>query len=143
MPGHLPSVDQAALGLLRTLVQEMHKGNGRAVPMRQLVSLANDVQLKAGLTIDFEASRQLGQPMVVLRLPVPSQPADSLKVLSRREREIVALIAEGLSNKQIARRLFIALATVKDHVHRILTKTDLPNRAALAAAQQGYEHAVT
>ena len=141
MPGHLPSVDQAALARLRALVQEMHKGNGRAVPMRQLVSLAHDVQLEAGVTIDFEASRQLGQPMVVLRVPVRNQPADSLKVLSRREREIVTLIAEGLSNKQIARSLFIALATVKDHVHRILTKTGLPNRAALAAAHQGYDHA--
>lgn len=141
MPGHLPSVDQVALTRLRALVQEMHKGNGRAVPMRQLVSLAHDVQLEAGVTIDFEASRQLGQPMVVLRVPVRNQPADSLKVLSRREREIVALIAEGLSNKQIARSLFIALATVKDHVHRILTKTGLPNRAALAAAHQGHEHA--
>ena len=143
MPGHFPSVDQTALGRLRTLVQEMHKGNGRAVPMRQLVSLAHDVQLDAGMTIDFEASRQLGQPMVVLRMPARNQPAESLKALSKREHEIVALIAEGLSNKQIARRLFIALATVKDHVHRILTKTDLPNRAALAAAQQGYKHAGT
>ncbi len=140
MPGHLPSVDQAALARLRALVQEMHKGNGRAVPMRQLVSLAHDVQLEAGMTIDFEASRELGQPMVVLRVPVRNQSADSLKVLSRREREIVALIAEGLSNKQIARSLFIALATVKDHVHRVLTKTGLPNRAALAAAHQGYDH---
>jgi DNA-binding NarL/FixJ family response regulator len=141
MPGHLPSVDHAALTRLRALVQEMHEGNGRAVPMRQLVSLAHDVQLEAGVTIDFEASRQLGQPMVVLRVPARNQPADSLKVLSRREHEIVALIAEGLSNKQIARSLFIALATVKDHVHRILTKTGLPNRAALAAAYQGYDHA--
>ncbi len=140
MPGHLPAVDQAALARLRTLVQEMHKGNGRSVPMRQLVSLATDVKLEAGMTIDFEASRQLGQPMVVLRVPARTQSADSLKALSRREREIVALIAEGLSNKQIARGLFIALATVKDHVHRILTKTGLPNRAALAAAHQGYDH---
>ena len=108
--------------------------------MRQLVSLAYDVQLEAGVTIDFEASRQLGQPMVVLRLPALCQPAESLKVLSKREREIVALIAEGQSNKQIARNLFIALATVKDHVHRVLTKTGLPNRAALAAAHQGYDH---
>ena len=143
MPGHFPSVDQAALSRLRTLVQEMHKGNGRAVPMRQLVSLARDVELDAGMTIDFEASRQLGLPMVVLRMPARNQPAESLKALSKREHEIVALIAEGLSNKQIARRLFIALATVKDHVHRILTKTDLPNRAALAAAYKGHHHTGT
>jgi DNA-binding NarL/FixJ family response regulator len=54
-----------------------------------------------------------------------------------REREVAALVAEGLSNKQIAARLFISLATVKDHVHRILKKTGLPNRAAVAAACVG------
>ena len=143
MPGHFPPVDQATLAKLRTLVREIHQGNGRAVPMRQLVSLAHDVQLDAGMTIDFEASRQLGQPMVVLRMPARNQPAESLRTLSKREHEIVALIAAGLSNKQIARDLFIALATVKDHVHRILTKTDLPNRAALAAAYEGHDHAGT
>jgi DNA-binding NarL/FixJ family response regulator len=58
--------------------------------------------------------------------------------LSRREWQVVALVAEGLSNKQIARRLVIALATVKDHLHRMLRKTKLPNRAALAAAYLGH-----
>jgi DNA-binding NarL/FixJ family response regulator len=43
-------------------------------------------------------------------------------------------VAAGLSNKKIAGKLFISLATVKDHVHRILAKTSLPNRAAIAAA---------
>ena len=63
---------------------------------------------------------------------------EALATLSPREREIVALVADGLSNKQIARRLFIALATVKDHVHRILVKTSRPNRAAIAAAVNGH-----
>jgi DNA-binding NarL/FixJ family response regulator len=50
---------------------------------------------------------------------------------------ICALVTEGLSNKQIAARLHIALATVKDHMHRILAKTGLPNRAAVASAWRG------
>jgi non-specific serine/threonine protein kinase len=57
-----------------------------------------------------------------------------LATLSRREREVAELIAAGLSNKQIADRLFIARSTVKDHVHHILQKTALPNRTAVAAA---------
>jgi len=44
------------------------------------------------------------------------------------------LVAAGLANKQIALRLGITTATVKDHVHRILEKTELPSRTALAAA---------
>ncbi|MBK8916063.1 MAG: helix-turn-helix transcriptional regulator [Phycisphaerales bacterium] len=62
------------------------------------------------------------------------QPPAALSMLSRREIEIAGCVAEGLSNKQIAARLHIALSTVKDHMHRILVKTGVPNRAAVAAA---------
>ncbi len=138
MPGHLPSLDPQALARLRDLVQAMHDQNGRAVPLDRLVELARDVQIDAGVTVDFQASKQLGQPMVVLRMGSDRAPAECLESLSPRERDITALIADGLSNKQIARRLFISIATVKDHVHRILTKTGLPNRAAIAAAFTGH-----
>ncbi len=138
MPGHLPSIEPQVLAQLRRLVRSMHAGNGRAVPIADLVNLARDVHLDGGLTIDFQASRELGQPMVILRIPSNGQPASSLSALSKREREVAALLADGLSNKQIAGRLFISLATVKDHVHRILDKSGLPNRAAVAAAYKGH-----
>ena len=53
--------------------------------------------------------------------------------MSRREREVIDLIAEGLSNKEIARRLHIATDTVKSHVHNILEKLALHNRLQIAA----------
>jgi DNA-binding NarL/FixJ family response regulator len=53
--------------------------------------------------------------------------------LTRREREIAALIAEGLLNKQIARRLSIEHATVKNHVHNILAKLGASRRDEVAA----------
>jgi two-component system nitrate/nitrite response regulator NarL len=53
--------------------------------------------------------------------------------LTRREREIAALIAEGLANKQIARRLSIEQATVKNHVHNILAKLGASRRDEVAA----------
>jgi DNA-binding NarL/FixJ family response regulator len=53
--------------------------------------------------------------------------------LSKREREVIDLIAEGLSNKEIARRLHIATDTVKSHVHNILEKLALHNRLQIAA----------
>jgi two-component system, NarL family, nitrate/nitrite response regulator NarL len=52
--------------------------------------------------------------------------------LTRREREIAALIAEGLLNKQIARRLSIEQATVKNHVHNILAKLGASRRDEVA-----------
>jgi len=53
--------------------------------------------------------------------------------LTPRENEIVVLIDEGLSNKQIAHRLSIQVATVKNHVHNILDKLGVEGRAAAAA----------
>jgi DNA-binding NarL/FixJ family response regulator len=53
--------------------------------------------------------------------------------LTSREREVVELIAHGLSNKEIARRLSIEVATVKNHVHHILEKLDVHRRGEAAA----------
>jgi two-component system, NarL family, nitrate/nitrite response regulator NarL len=66
------------------------------------------------------------------------RPASSLALqLTRREREVVALIDRGLSNKQIAGMLCIELATVKNHVHSILQKLNVNRRGAAAAAVRG------
>jgi DNA-binding NarL/FixJ family response regulator len=102
--------------------------------MDQLVGLARDVQAPAGVTIDLEATERLGAPLVVVRVPEATPTVEAAHGLTRREAQVCALIAQGLSNKQIASRLAIKLATVKDHVHRILRKTGLPNRAAVAVA---------
>jgi DNA-binding NarL/FixJ family response regulator len=51
--------------------------------------------------------------------------------LTPREREIAALVADGLSNKQIARRLSIEPATVKNHVHNILGKLGVSGRGQI------------
>jgi len=52
--------------------------------------------------------------------------------LTPREREIAGLVAEGLSNKEIAQGLRIGPATVKNHVHSILDKLNVRRRAAIA-----------
>src|SRR6185436_14496397 len=52
--------------------------------------------------------------------------------MTNREREIVDLIAAGLSNKEIAKRLCIATDTVKSHVHNILEKLSLRSRVEIA-----------
>jgi two-component system, NarL family, nitrate/nitrite response regulator NarL len=63
--------------------------------------------------------------------PAPS-PASDQPSLTAREVEIVQLLASGLSNKQIALRLHISLATTKSHVHNLLTKLELPGRGRAA-----------
>jgi two-component system nitrate/nitrite response regulator NarL len=54
-------------------------------------------------------------------------------VLTAREVEIIQLLAKGLSNKDIARRLSISVATTKSHVHNLLTKLELPRRGHAAS----------
>jgi two-component system, NarL family, nitrate/nitrite response regulator NarL len=61
----------------------------------------------------------------------PDAPTDAF--LTAREQEIVALIDEGLSNKEIANRLVIEIATVKNHVHNILEKLHVHRRSQAAA----------
>lgn len=56
-----------------------------------------------------------------------------IHALTPREREIVELLADGLPNKLIARRLHVALPTVKNHVHSILDKWDVRSRGEAAA----------
>lgn len=63
--------------------------------------------------------------------PVARAPAEpDLAALSAREREVLALVADGLSNAAIAAKLALSDHTVKRHVANILLKLDLPSRAA-------------
>ncbi|MGV9776278.1 response regulator [Streptosporangium sp. NPDC003464] len=70
---------------------------------------------------------------LVTRMRSPQAP------LSPREVEIVALVADGLSNRQIARELFISEATVKSHLVHIYAKLEVDNRtgAVMAARRRG------
>ena len=76
--------------------------------------------------------------------PAAPAPADPIDTLSPREREILECIAQGASNKEIARTLAIAEPTVKIHVQHILRKLGLSSRvqaAVYASRRQGPEPA--
>ena len=65
-------------------------------------------------------------PALVHELVTARRRVDPLAVLSAREREVLALMAEGRSNAGIARQLRVTEGTVEKHVRSILTKLDLP-----------------
>ena len=64
-------------------------------------------------------------PHVVATL-LATEPGDALDVLTAREREVLSLMAEGLTNGAIARRLLLTERTVEGHVRSVLMKLDLP-----------------
>ena len=88
---------------------------------------------------EYEAGRALSREAAV-RLALDESPAAAIGsqaadagVLGKREADVARLIAEGLSNKQIAARLFISRRTVDSHVRSILNKLGFNSRAQVAA----------
>jgi DNA-binding NarL/FixJ family response regulator len=76
------------------------------------------------------AGASVVDPSLVQELVRARRQRDPLNALSLREREVLALMAEGASNAGIARRIFVTEGTVEKHVRSILTKLDLPERDA-------------
>jgi DNA-binding NarL/FixJ family response regulator len=96
-----------------------------AVPLRLLVN----AQIATGNPVSADVTAFV---VAVERLAAQPPPVD-LSPLTRREREVAALIADGYKDAEIAGRLFISARTVESHILSARLKLGLPNRAALAA----------
>ena len=72
----------------------------------------------------------------------PRDLIEGYQSLTQKEREVLSLLGEGLSNRQIAGRLFVTEFTVKKHMGQILAKLGVPDRtqAALCANVLGISH---
>jgi two-component system, NarL family, nitrate/nitrite response regulator NarL len=66
------------------------------------------------------------------------QSAGTQAALTARQREIAALVGDGLSNKEIAQRLSLSLPTVKNHVHAVLEKLQISRRSEVRQVLAGY-----
>ncbi|PJE95884.1 DNA-binding response regulator [Streptomyces carminius] len=77
------------------------------------------------------ATRALVARFLATPEAVPSRHSERLAALTPREREMVALVATGLSNQEIAERMFLSPFTVRAHVQRAMTKLEARDRAQL------------
>jgi DNA-binding NarL/FixJ family response regulator len=81
---------------------------------------------------------EVQQRLVAAAVPAPGAPGDPPDGLTPREVDVLRLIAAGLSNREIASRLYLSEATVKSHINRLFAKTAVRDRAQ--AVQYAYRH---
>jgi DNA-binding NarL/FixJ family response regulator len=105
------------------------------VPPEQLVD-----GIRAVVSGDALLSPVVTRRLIEVYLDRPPAPTADLDVLTPREREILLLLARGLSNPEIAQQLVVSETTVKTHVARVLMKLNLRDR--VQAAIYAYEHGV-
>ncbi len=96
------------------------------IVVRSLRQVADGQRLSPLLPSDQAVPRKREQRNIAIPEKVPA-------VLTDRERQIMALVSEGLSNKEIGRRLNIADGTIKVHLHHVYQKLEISNRTVLAA----------
>jgi DNA-binding NarL/FixJ family response regulator len=106
-------------------------------PSEQLVAAVRCIANGDAL-IDPSITRRLITSFIRSSRPPDADP-DELSLLTPRERDVLRQVAQGLSNAEIAERLFVSEATVKSHVGRLLAKLGLRDRvqAAVFAFQSG------
>ncbi|HEY3877043.1 MAG TPA: response regulator transcription factor [Trebonia sp.] len=108
------------------------------VTSEALLAAIRDVA--AGRTVLDPAVQQrlvqlvVSEPAAESRVPAhTAEPAAEAGGLTRREADVVRLVAQGLNNRQVAREMVVSEATVKTHLNHILAKLAMQDRAALIA----------
>jgi DNA-binding NarL/FixJ family response regulator len=94
----------------------------------QIIALNSPTDALLSVIRKLDRDRRYDAPAPVTPANLPSRPGP----LSRRERELVGLIALGYRNREIADKLFISEQTVKNHLHNVFDKTGIKDRLELA-----------
>ena len=112
-------------------------GGLREAPLREAARALGPEQVRAAQERGAAMMVETGGEFLLvlteagLQAPVQAGPPQALSGLSSRERELVALVARGQTDTQIARQLFISVSTVRSHLDRIRDKTSCRRRADL------------
>ncbi|HEY1693562.1 MAG TPA: response regulator transcription factor [Polyangiaceae bacterium] len=108
------------------------------VTLDQLVDAVRTIAAGGTMIRPLMTARAEGE-LATRGVQVPASPDGNLADLTEREREVLRLVASGYSNREVARALFVAEGTVKNHVSSILTKMGVRDRtrAVIKAAERG------
>ncbi|MEM8703047.1 MAG: helix-turn-helix transcriptional regulator [Pseudomonadota bacterium] len=131
------AVDSDVIEALAVVLEDLQMGPKSPIPARTIKTLSALSMRGSRLRIDLEASRTLGVPLVTV-FETPSD-TEFLAPLTPRQRQVARLIIDGKSNRDIADTCGISVATVKDHVHAVLQRLNLPSRRAVMAASRATE----
>jgi DNA-binding NarL/FixJ family response regulator len=104
---------------------------GRDATMNDLYA-ALQTAIRGGVPCSPQVAKVICQRLSTIARPGAT--TNQQECLTRRESEIVNLLREGLSNKEIAARLCVATSTVKNHVHSLMMKLGVHRRTLAAAA---------
>lgn len=128
------TVDADVIEALAVVLEDLQQGPQSPIPPHTIEALCALSTGGKRLRVDLEASRALGAPLVT----VYEKPMDTefLAPLTARQKQVARLIIEGKSNRDIAETCGISVATVKDHVHAVLQRLNLPSRSAVMAASR-------
>ena len=127
-----PAMDFGAMGYLlkdtpadelTQAIRSVHKGYTQLGPGLYQKAIAKTTEADTGVTLSSTPLFQTASP-----LPPPSL----LQELTAREQEVLALIAQGASNREIAQQLYISEKTVKNHITHILGRLNLRDRTQAA-----------
>jgi LuxR family maltose regulon positive regulatory protein len=113
----------------------------RGKPMAQLLQQAADRGISPGYTAKllaaFGSTTTDDAPQQAAGPPAEGRHLSLVEALSPRELEVLRLVAQGLSNREIGERLFLALSTVKGHNRNLFGKLQVQNRTqAVARARE-------
>lgn len=133
------TVDSSVLQALSNALADLNNNPQKPIPASIIEALAPIAKSGMKLKLDIDASRTIGAPLVLIGDAASNSGADAglgklLAGLTKRQSQVAGLMIDGLSNPEIADSLGISLATVKDHVHAVLSRLELNSRVALIKA---------
>jgi DNA-binding NarL/FixJ family response regulator len=136
--------ESAGIDVIRQLTKEVPETRIIAITIYpELIERAKSAGARSALNKEVPKRQLIEEILGVYAVPPPPVPqvtplpVPPAEELTEREREVLALMAEGKTDRQIAKALGIVESTAKNHVGSILGKLDVPNRAGAVAV--GYQ----